>query len=396
MGLQPGNAGYSVNDGLLPVGYMGRPAARPALHVAGGGMGGGYAAQMRRAGESWAEAMAGLAGEGEVDNVTVEAAPAGEPAYPPTLEDLRAEFLAARPGYSFHVSVGNPAIPLGPGETAGWLRGGVTVTQQQQLSQQRKQRIDEWRKFVGNKITELTGEALEILEYPDGKKYVSATPWTRAAPGVRYVDCMRPATEEEKRHMRVQMMGGGWVGGQISDEQLLRYSESEYNSVIRHPLITPEARAAREEQRATLRQKEAHAQAAREYKRVTELRQAAQQRAVRIEKQRAATAAAARVEAERLRVAATLEARRIEVRALAEEIVAERQHAAHMARVAKISALAVRESLTQQEAEAVLAHLSPAGGFQKDTLLAFQVINRYARANGIQNSDAEVVLREYL
>jgi 3-hydroxyacyl-CoA dehydrogenase len=65
-------------------------------------------------------------------------------------------------------------------------------------------------------------------------------------------------------------------------------------------------------------------------------------------------------------------------------------------RAARIAALVARVSLTEEEAEAVLARLFPDSGYQKNTLLAFQVINRFARTHEIQNSDAEVVLREYL
>jgi hypothetical protein len=56
--------------------------------------------------------------------------------------------------------------------------------------------------------------------------------------------------------------------------------------------------------------------------------------------------------------------------------------------------LAQREGLTVPEAEAVLAHLKPMDGHRPNTLLARQVLNRYATEKGIRFQDAEAVLRE--
>ena len=61
----------------------------------------------------------------------------------------------------------------------------------------------------------------------------------------------------------------------------------------------------------------------------------------------------------------------------------------------KISGLASRASITNQEADAVLAHIYNSKGYTKDTLLALKVINRYATENSIRVEDAVTVLREY-
>jgi len=60
----------------------------------------------------------------------------------------------------------------------------------------------------------------------------------------------------------------------------------------------------------------------------------------------------------------------------------------------KISAMAVRQLIPQYEAEAVVAYLYPKDGYNKNTPLALQVINRIARQNGITRYDAEEMLRE--
>jgi hypothetical protein len=79
----------------------------------------------------------------------------------------------------------------------------------------------------------------------------------------------------------------------------------------------------------------------------------------------------------------------------AEEAAATMRRVCEANRARKISALAEKERLTSQEAEAVLAYVNPKGGYQKNTLTALQVINRYASACGIRPEDAIVVLREY-
>jgi hypothetical protein len=106
-----------------------------------------------------------------------------------------------------------------------------------------------------------------------------------------------------------------------------------------------------------------------------------------------AARAAARAEQERRKAAA--EAARARA-ALPPEL----RFAAFRAR--KVSAMAEKERLTSQEAEAVIEHLQPEvlrrqmpRVFQKDTRLALQVINRYATEAGIRVEDAMTILREY-
>ena len=60
----------------------------------------------------------------------------------------------------------------------------------------------------------------------------------------------------------------------------------------------------------------------------------------------------------------------------------------------KISEMATRQMIPQYEAEAVIAFLYPKDGYNKNTLLALQVINRIARENGMTRYDAEMMLRE--
>jgi len=60
----------------------------------------------------------------------------------------------------------------------------------------------------------------------------------------------------------------------------------------------------------------------------------------------------------------------------------------------KISEMAVRQMIPQYEAEALVAYLYPKSGYNKNTSLALQVINRIARQNGMTRYDAEEMLRE--
>ena len=55
--------------------------------------------------------------------------------------------------------------------------------------------------------------------------------------------------------------------------------------------------------------------------------------------------------------------------------------------------LAQRYGISQDAAEAVLAHLKPGEGHRTNTLLARQTINRFARDNHIRFEDAEAVFR---
>jgi len=52
--------------------------------------------------------------------------------------------------------------------------------------------------------------------------------------------------------------------------------------------------------------------------------------------------------------------------------------------------------LTEQEAEAVLAHLDPSSKFKKDTLLALKIFNKFATEHKIRVEDAITVFREYI
>lgn len=62
----------------------------------------------------------------------------------------------------------------------------------------------------------------------------------------------------------------------------------------------------------------------------------------------------------------------------------------------QIASLATKASLTEQEAEAVLAHLDPSSKFKKDTLLALKIFNKFATEHKIRVEDAITIFREYI
>ena len=61
---------------------------------------------------------------------------------------------------------------------------------------------------------------------------------------------------------------------------------------------------------------------------------------------------------------------------------------------AKISTVQSLLSGTEEEAEAVLAHLFVKSAYKKNTMLAFQAINRFSAKHGLTQAQAEAVLRE--
>ena len=80
---------------------------------------------------------------------------------------------------------------------------------------------------------------------------------------------------------------------------------------------------------------------------------------------------------------------------------------AEQARLDKISLFAIRIGATDEEAEAVMAHLGyskpgkcvftnfiPGETYKENTMLAFQTINRFSAKNGLTQSQAEYVLRK--
>ena len=84
---------------------------------------------------------------------------------------------------------------------------------------------------------------------------------------------------------------------------------------------------------------------------------------------------------------------------------AKKRHETELAkRSKKISSLATKASLTEQEAEAILAYFIPTDTyspdihfkFKKDTLLALKVLNRFATEHKIRVEDAMTVFREYI
>lgn len=111
-----------------------------------------------------------------------------------------------------------------------------------------------------------------------------------------------------------------------------------------------------------------------------------------------ATLSASDLERQATARAATAVARATLISPAAAAAEVERQAAAERVRLQKISLFAIRIDGTEEEAEAVLAYLGPGRGgyvfFKKNTMLAFQTINRFSAKNGLTQSQAEQVLRE--
>ncbi len=84
----------------------------------------------------------------------------------------------------------------------------------------------------------------------------------------------------------------------------------------------------------------------------------------------------------------------LRARLSAEERV--RKEGAAAQRLTYISSVATDGPFTQQEAEAVLAHIFSSEPYQKNTLLALQALNRYAREKGIRVEDAITVIQEWV
>ena len=118
----------------------------------------------------------------------------------------------------------------------------------------------------------------------------------------------------------------------------------------------------------------------------------------RLEHADPATLSAADLERQATARAAAAVARAALVSPAAVVAEVERQAAAERERLQKISLFAIRIEGTDEEAEAVLAHLGPGRGvyvfFKKNTMLAFQAINRFSAKYGLTQSQAEQVLRE--
>ena len=126
------------------------------------------------------------------------------------------------------------------------------------------------------------------------------------------------------------------------------------------------------------------------------------------EAKKEAARAAEREKWAREAAAAEAAARRVaEERAAAEARRLAAITAAEQERLQKISLFAIRIEGTEEEAEAVMAHLGyskpgkylftnfiPGETFKENTMLAFQTINRFSAKNGLTQSQAEYVLRK--
>lgn len=60
-----------------------------------------------------------------------------------------------------------------------------------------------------------------------------------------------------------------------------------------------------------------------------------------------------------------------------------------------IQKIADRCKFTQKETEAVLGHINPKAGYTRDTMVALQTLNRYAKDQGIRVEDAITVIKEW-
>jgi hypothetical protein len=277
--------------------------------------------------------------------------------HPPSITDLRAAFLASHPGYMFMEMCGVSYVEDTEWAAAQKDLNGRPVRNPDPFKSTRHK---EWLAYISDVPTSIIAAARASRGHLGDLHERIATSWSLC-----------------------------WSTAQMSaDPGRYTYcTEAAYMAFRRlHPTLSVESIRMEAEARAAAAAAEAERRAAAAAAAAREVAAAAARSwASHQESERAATLARA------AEAAATSAAERQQYAADSALILA---HEKHIARTAKVSALATRQRLTQQEAEAVLAHLDTSTGYQKDTLLALQVINRFAAANGIRPEDAMVVLRE--
>lgn len=286
--------------------------------------------------------------------------------YPPTFAELRASFLATRPGYAFGTADSGAFCPLEPvgyrdicgqlittGNLVGRkdIRGHIITEGQRDSCHDHGERYNEWICYIEKMVVSLATEA--CISLPK-KVQQSIDPYRR-----------------------------------------LFVAEEFYREICRNPAITMPARIQRERARELeiLRIKDNKEHIERQKKisieRAAKEEEDRKEKISRFEQDLALAkvwASTTRI-AERDTVASTISKRE-------NDALVESYRTSNICKE-KISGLASRASITNQEADAVLAHIYNSKGYTKDTLLALKVINRYATENSIRVEDAVTVLREY-
>jgi len=288
--------------------------------------------------------------------------------YPPTFEDLRKSFLALHPDYEFGILVYKTEggmefryqVPKEP-------VGGTSMCDDpcSDICHARGWRFQEWINYIYNQTKLIAAEANVTIALPKESELLPQR-WTG--------DIFQP--QPIQRLIRV---------------------EDAYVQLCHNPEITPAKRLAREQAREAKRlaQEEAHkAKIRMERKRKEELIKAKKRREIEIaaEKKRHEEEVTAAIEW----AIKTVWKFRIDVYTKKEEIERLiRAYRVAMIHSKKISSLATKASLTEQEAEAILAHLDPSSKFKKDTLLSLKIFNKFATDHAIRVEDAITVFREY-
>jgi len=282
--------------------------------------------------------------------------------YPPTLEDLRKSFQVLHPDYKFGILIFKTEggmefryqVPKEP-------VGGTSMCDDpcSDICHAQGHRFQEWINYIYNQTKLIAAEANVTIALPKESELLPQR-WTG--------DIFQP----------------------LPIQRLIRV-EDAYFQLCHNPEVTPAKRLAREE---------AHkAKIHMERKRKEELAKAS----IKARKRREIEIAAEKKRHEEELTAAiewaikTVWKFRIDVYTKKEDI--ERLINAYrsaMIRSKKIASLATKASLTEQEAEAVLAHLDPSSKFKKDTLLALKIFNKFATEHKIRVEDAITVFREYI
>jgi hypothetical protein len=292
--------------------------------------------------------------------------------YPTTFEDLRASFLALHPDYEFGLLVFKnwadvetkyhvPKEPIGG--TSVW---GDSPSSSSECRADGC-RFQEWLNYIYNQIKLIAAEANITTLYT-----------------------------KEADVLPRRMIGDGCEPPPIF--RLIRV-EDAYVQLCHNPEITPAKRLTREQAREAkiyLEQKRKEelvkAKIYLEQKQKEELVKARKRREIKI-------AAEKKRYGEELYLArewAIITESKIHMGySLAKENALINAYRGAMMCSKKITSLAAKHSLTEQEAEAILAHLDPSSQFKKDTLLALKIFNRFATEHGIRVENAITIFREY-
>jgi len=271
--------------------------------------------------------------------------------YPPTLEELRASFIAEHPGYTF--------VNVGPGAPYAQQLCPIEPATKDQFGRITPAGPNEWGERYGKWIMYLIEQGDSLVK----EAGIISLP------------------------QRAQQSMDSW--------RRLWVEEYYYQELCRDPKLTPAARIERERQRelAKLREQE-------QTERAEKLKHDAAVSAAKVEEERKAKALKFQQDLASAKdwSAATIQKQHDELtastvaRTEAELVESYRRT---QQRASKIAIISERTSITPMEAEAILARLYPTKGYTKDTLLALKALNSYAAVNGIRAEDAITVITEY-